>query len=59
MDDENTHEQKFRLIIQAPDGAHPWRARLERNEEVHEFDSPLELLEWLEAQYSTPPKGLR
>lgn len=57
--DEEESEREFRLIIQTLDEAHSWRARLERAGKVREFESPLELLEWLEAKLKRPLEGLR
>lgn len=58
MDDEAV-QKEFRLLIRTPDQTHPWHARLEGEGEAREFESPLELLEWLEAAMRTPPTGLR
>jgi hypothetical protein len=58
VDDEAT-QKEFRLLIQTPDETHPWHARLEGEGEVFNFESPLELLEWLEAQLKRPMEGLR
>lgn len=57
--DEEAIQKEFRLLIQTPDETHPWHAWLQRGEEVREFDSPLELLEWLEASLEQPAEGLR
>lgn len=60
--DEGAAQKEFRLLIQIPDETHPWHARLEGEGEVREFESPLELLEWLEAAMradAPPPTGLR
>ncbi|HEU4742358.1 MAG TPA: hypothetical protein VFS50_12265 [Meiothermus sp.] len=59
MDDEDIRQQEFKLFIHPPDLTHPWHARLEREGEVLEFESPLELLAWLEAQFKRPTEGLR
>ncbi len=44
-------QREYRLIVQLPDETHLWQARLERAGEVLEFQSPLELLAWLEADF--------
>jgi len=55
--DEDESKREYRLIVQPPDETHPWQARLERAGEVLEFQSPLELLAWLEADFQR--EGLR
>ncbi|GIW33958.1 hypothetical protein [Meiothermus sp.] len=57
--DEDESKREYRLIVQPPDETHPWQARLERAGEVLEFESPLELVAWLEAQLKPPLEGLR
>ena len=60
MDDEDT-ARHYKLTIQPPSPGQPWQARLERGPEVFEFDSPLDLVAWLEEATAgqTRPKGLR
>ncbi|MBO1438496.1 hypothetical protein [Meiothermus sp. CFH 77666] len=55
--DEDESKREYRLIVQPPDETHPWQARLERAGEVLEFESPLELVAWLEANFEH--EGLR
>ena len=55
--DEDESKREYRLIVQPPDETHPWQARLERAGEVLEFESPLELVAWLEADFEH--KGLQ
>lgn len=56
MDDDNIR-QEFKLIIQTPDETRVWQARLERGEEVYQFDSPLELVAWLEQALASQQGG--
>ncbi|MCL6525802.1 MAG: hypothetical protein K6T57_02870 [Thermaceae bacterium] len=50
MEDDET-KREYRLIVRPPDETHPWQARLEWAGEVLEFESPLELVAWLEANF--------
>ncbi len=55
--DEDKSKREYRLIVQPPDETHPRQARLERAGEVLEFESPLELVALLEANFEH--EGLR
>lgn len=59
MDEETSPKQEYRLIIWPPHEAQPWHAQVCQGEEVLEFDSPLELLAWLEDRLEPPRRGLR
>jgi len=59
VDEEDACQQEYRLIIWLPPEAQTWHAQIRQGEDVVEFASPLELVDWLEGQLEPPRGGLR
>ncbi len=59
MDEDDIPKQEYRLTIWLPHQAQPWHAQVCQDEKVLEFESPLELVAWLEGQLEPARRGLR